>query len=332
MATIGGTAFTWIDWAKQIDPDGTTADVIDLLSQTNEVLTDMLAVEGNLPTGHQSTVLTGYPTTYWRMLNQGIPSSKDSNAQITDTVGMLEAWSVIDKDVAELNGNTASFRLARSKPFLASMSQTMATAIFYGNQALDPEQFNGFAPRYSLLSAGNGDNIIDAGGTDVAGSSSIWLITWGDMTAHGIFPKGSKVGLIREDLGLETVYDTSVTPPTMMRAYREHFQWKNGLAVPDWRYHVRIANIDVSNLIAESSAADLVKLMIRAINKAPANNMGRRVFYMNGSLYTMLMIQAMNKSLNALAIQEAAKQFEMSFMGIPIRRVDALLNTEARVV
>src|SRR3989304_1301213 len=130
-ATIGTTAFTWIDWAKQIDPDGTTADVIDLLSQTNEILTDMLAVEGNLPTGHQSTALTGYPTAYWRMLNQGVPASKDTNVQVTDTCGMLKAWSQIDKDVAELNGNTASFRLARSKPFLAAMSQAMATAVFY---------------------------------------------------------------------------------------------------------------------------------------------------------------------------------------------------------
>ena len=331
MATIGTTAFTWADWAKQIDPNGQTADIVDLLSQTNEILTDMLAVEGNLPTGHQSTVLTGYPTAYWRQLNQGTPGSKDTNVQITDTCGMLHAWSQIDKDVAELNGNTASFRLGRSRPFLAAMSQAMATAVFYGNQALNPEQFNGLSPRYSLLSAGNGDNIIDAGGTSTD-NTSVWLFTWDENTGHAIFPKGSKAGLVREDLGLETVYDTSVTPPTMMRAYREHFQWRNGLAVPDWRYHVRIANIDVSNLIAESSQADLIKAMIRAMNKPPATGIGKRVFYMNATVYTMLMIQALNKSASAVTIAPAAQQFELSFLGIPIRRVDALLNTETRVV
>lgn len=330
MATVGATAFTWIDWAKQVDPDGSTADVIDLLSQTNEILMDMLVTEGNLPTGHQSTVLTGYPTAYWRMLNQGVPASKDTNAQITDTLGNLEAWSQIDQAVAELNGNTASFRLGRAKPFLASMSQAMATAVFYGNQSLNPEQFNGLAPRFSSLSAGNADNIINAAGSG-SDNTSVWLVTWDDNICHGIFPKGSKVGLQREDLGLETVYDTSVSPPTLLRAYREHFVWKLGLVVEDWRYVVRIANIDVSNLVAESSAADVIKLMIRAINKPPSKTAGKRAFYMNGTVYTMLMIQAMNKSLNALAITEAAKQFEMTFMGVPIRRCDAILNTEAAV-
>ncbi len=30
--------------------------------------------------------------------------------------------------------------------------------------------------------------------------------------------------------------------------YRTHYKWDNGLALRDWRYVVRIANIDVSNL------------------------------------------------------------------------------------
>ena len=329
MATVGTNSFTMIDWAKTLDPDGQPARIINLLSQRNEILTDMISLEGNLPTGHQSTQLTGLPAAAFRLLNAGVPESKDTNIQVTDTCGMLEAWSKVDQDLAMLNGNTAAYRLGRAKTFLEAMNQTMATNIFYGNTSISPEKFLGFAPRYALLSAGNGGNIIDALGNEAAGNMSVWLITWDELTAHAIFPKGSQVGLIHEDLGLDTVLDASGNP---YRAYRDRYQWKIGLSVPDWRYHVRIANIDVSNLVSESSQADLIKLMIIAMGKIPNQGMGKSAFYMNRTAFTMMHIQALAKSSAVALVQTAANQFELSFMGIPIRKVDALLNTEARVV
>ena len=65
--------------------------------------------------------------------------------------------------------------------------------------------------------------------------------------------------------------------------------------------------------------------------------MGRPVFYMNRTVYSMLRIQALNKSNYALSIEKGLTQFGsatswLSFNGVPIRRVDQLLNTEARVV
>jgi len=329
MATQATNTYTLLDWAKQLDPDGQPARIINLLSQRNEILQDLVTLEGNLPTGHQSTQLTGLPATAWRLMNQGVPEGKDQTVQVTDTCGMLEAWSKVDVDVAMLNGNTAAFRLNRAKTFLDSMNQNMVSTLFYGNTALNPERFLGLAPRYSLLSAGNGDNIIDAGGTG-SDNMSVWLVTWDEMCCHGIFPKGSQVGLIHEDLGLETVLDASSNP---YRAYRDRYQWKIGLALPDWRYVVRIANIDVSLLIAETAPNDnLVRLMIRAQGKVPSATYGKRAFYLNSVGYTMLKIQALAKSNAALTIEKAANQFEMSFFGVPIRRVDALLTTEARVV
>ncbi len=330
MATQASNTYTLADWAKQLNPDGTPARIINLLSQTNEILKDMIVIEGNLPTGHQSTQLTGLPTAAFRLLNQGVPESKDSNIQVTDTAGSLEAWSKVDEAVAALNGNTPQFRLNRAKTFLEAMNQTMASTIFYGNTALNPERFLGLAPRYSLLTAGNGDNIIDAGGTG-SDNTSIWLITWDEMCCHGLFPKGQadSAGLKHEDLGLETVYDANNNP---FRAWRDHYKWQIGLAVPDWRYNVRIANIDVSNLVSLSSNADLINLMIRAQGKTPSNTYGKQAFYMNATCYTMLKILALNKSNSALAVRVAANQFEMDFLGTPIRRVDAIVNSEARVI
>ena len=334
MATLSTQALTLADWAKRIDPDGRVPVVAELLSQSNEILEDAVFMEGNLPTGHRVVIRTGLPTVYWRAINQGIPTSKSTTAQVDEAVGMLEAYSEVDKDLAELNGNTAQFRLSEDTAFLEAMNQTQASTMFYGNPATDPKQYLGLASRYGTISgAGNAQNIIDAGGTST-NNTSIYLVVWGDNTVFCPFPKGSKAGLMHEDLGLNTVWDSS---GARYQAYRTHYQWKNGLVVKDWRYVVRICNINTANLVAQSSAADLISLMSRALDRIPNFGMGRPVFYMNRTVYSMLRIQALNKSNYALSVEKGLSQFGtamswLTFNGVPLRRVDQLLNTEARVV
>jgi hypothetical protein len=334
MATLSNTALTLADWAKRTDPEGRVPVVAELLSQTNEILEDAVFQEGNLPTGHRVVIRTGLPTVYWRALNQGIPNSKSTTAQVDESCGILEARSEVDKDLAELNGNTGAFRLSEDQAFLEAMNQTQAQTMFYGNPATDPKQYLGLATRYGTISgAGNAANIIDAGGTG-SDNTSIYLVVWGENTVFCPFPKGSKAGLMHNDLGEQTVYNSD---GTRLQALATQYQWKNGLVVKDWRYVVRICNIDVSNLTGESSAADLIKLMSRALDRIPNLGFGRPVFYMNRTVYSMLRIQALAKSQNVLAVEKGLNQFGtaaswMSFEGVPLRKVDALLNTEARVV
>jgi hypothetical protein len=334
MATLSNTALTLADWAKRLDPDGRVPVVAELLSQTNEILEDAVFQEGNLPTGHRVVIRTGLPTVYWRALNQGIPNSKSTTAQVDESCGILEARSEVDKDLAELNGNTGAFRLSEDQAFLEAMNQTQAQTLFYGNPGTDPKQYLGLATRYGTISgAGNAANIIDAGGTGTD-NTSIYLVVWGDNTVFCPFPKGSKAGLMHNDLGEQTVYNAD---GTRMQALSTQYQWKNGLVVKDWRYVVRICNIDVSNMVGETSAADLIKLMSRALDKIPNLSFGRPVFYMNRTVYSMLRIQALAKSQNVLAVEKGLNQFGtaaswMSFEGVPLRKVDALLNAEARVV
>lgn len=334
MATLTSNALTLADWAKRLDPDGKVPVVAELLSQSNEILEDAVFQEGNLPTGHRVVIRTGLPTAYWRSINQGIPTSKSTTAQVDESVGMLEAYARVDKDLAELNGNTAAFRLSEDTAFLEAMNQAQASTLLYGNPATDARQYLGLGPRFGTISgAGNATNIIDAGGTS-SNNTSIYLVLWGENTVFCTFPKGSKAGLIHEDQGVMTVYDANNNP---YQAYQTHYQWKNGLVVKDWRYVVRIANINTANLVAESSAADLVKLMSRALDRIPNFGMGRAAFYMNRTVYSMLRVQALNKSQNALSVQQGLNQFGTpmnwtSFEGVPLRRVDQLLNTETRVV
>lgn len=335
MALLASGQLTLADWAKRLDPEGMVeSKIAEILSQTNEVLDDAVFIEGNLPTGHRVTIRTGLPSVYWRSLNQGVPRSKSTTSQVDESVGMLEAYAAVDKDLAELNGNTAAFRLSEDSAFLEAMNQAQAQTLFYGNPATDPRQYLGLSTRYGTISgAGNAQNIIDAGGTG-SNNASIWLVVWGENTVFCPFPKGSKAGLISEDDGVLTIYDANGNP---YKAYQTHYQWKNGLVVKDWRYVVRIANINVANLVAESGAADLIKLMSRALDRIPNMSMGRATFYMNRTIFSMMRIQSLNKSQNAISVQQGLSQFGtpvrwLDFLGVPMRKVDQLLNTEARVV
>ena len=67
MATIGNTVATLNDWAKRLDPDGKIAKIVEMLSQKNAILDNMLFKEGNLPTGEQATIRTGLPDVYYRL-------------------------------------------------------------------------------------------------------------------------------------------------------------------------------------------------------------------------------------------------------------------------
>jgi len=58
---------------------------------------------------------------------------------------------------------------------------------------------------------------------------------------------------------------------------------------------------------------------------------------MNRTVHSGLSIAALDKSQSVLAINEGLTQFGsaqsyLSFLGVPLRRVDSLVNTEARVV
>lgn len=346
MPTIGNVALTYADWAKRMDDGYKVARIIELLSQTNEILEDMMVVEGNLPTGHKTTVRTGLPQATWRLLNQGVPNAKSTTAQIVDTCGNLETYAVIDKDIADLNGNTAEFRLSEVKAFLEGMSQQVASTLIYGNQFVNPERFTGLAPRYSTSNTANSqtaNNVLSGGGVNQT-NTSIWIHVWGDDTAHATFPKGKITGLQHRDMGEWPVADAA---GNTYQAYRDHFKWEIGYVLRDWRYVVRIADIDITQLTGVS-AANLINLIVRGIYRLPTQpvsagtiqtsdtpevraNMGRTIIYCNRVIRTYLDLQAMNKTNVLLRIEEFDGKPITTFRGIPVRTCDAILNNEASI-
>lgn len=332
MSTLASTHPTLLDITKRLDPQGKVDTIAELLSQTNEVLDDMVWIEGNLPTGHRTTVRSGLPTPTWRKLYGGVQPTKSRTVQVTDGCGMLEAYAEVDKALADLNGNTGAFRLSEDRAHIEGMNTEFAQTLFYGSESNEPEAFTGFGARFNDQAAENGSNIItsaaDPDGTD---NTSIYLVVWGPNTVHGIYPKGSKAGLNMEDKGQVTIENVDGNGGRM-EAYRTHYRWDCGLSVRDWRYVVRI-NIDQEDLVKNAaSGPDLVDLMTQAVELIPTLSMGRPAFYCNRTVRSFLRRQIANKvAASTLTMEQVAGKHVTMFDGIPVRRCDAITNTEAGI-
>jgi hypothetical protein len=266
MATIGNTVPTLVDVAKRLQPDGSLDRIAELLNQSNEIIQDVPMYEGNMLTGHLTTLRTSLPLVYWRRYNEGVLPSKSTTGQITEVTAMLEAWSEIDWDLLNLNNMSRAWRMSEESPFVESMGIEFVRVLFYGNMATDPKTFTGLATRFNDINIGESGSAtkdgacIDAGGTG-SDNTSVWLIGWGVNSVHGIYPKGSKA-LDRRPMNV---------------------------AAANWR------------------------------------------FYAARPIFTMLRIQSLTKSQYTTTFANVGGSEVGDFQGVPIRRVDQLLTTEARL-
>lgn len=344
MATAQVTTYsTLADWAKLQDPDGTIAQVAELLSQRNEILEDMPFIEGNLPTGHRGSVRTFLPTPTWRRINQGIDPTKTTSSQVTDTCGIQTALAIVDKDLADLNGNSAAWRAQENRGFIEGMAQDMAAQLFYANASTSTEKPMGFAPRYNTLTPATSqtaNNVVNGGG-GASVNTSIWLVGWDSDKVTGIFPKGSLAGLQDNDLGEDWAFDPN---NKRYRAYMTEYKWKAGLHVRDWRYVARIANLATTNGTAgftSSAPVDIVDCVDQAMAKIPFLNSCRPVLYMN-RLTKRYFDKQRNYGVNASATvnlttirrtdsgaDRGVIQHFDNYMGVPIKICDQILSTEA---
>ena len=332
MATLAITNPTLADVANRMTVDGKIdTQIVEILTQTNEVLQDMTFIEANGFTEHKTTIRSGLPSGTWRKLNYGVQPEKSRTVQVKDSLGMLETYAEVDKALADLNGNSAAWRLSEDYAFIEGMNKTMASTLFYGDTGVDPEKFMGLTPRYSTsvpAQAQNASNVLKGGGAG-ADNTSIWLVVWGPNTIHGLYPKGSQAGLMSEDLGQQTLIDAQ---GGRYEGYRTRYKWDMGLTLRDWRYVVRIANISVSALTKNASTgADLIDLMIQALEIIPNLSMGRPVFYCSRTVRSFLRRQILNKNNVNLTFENVSGERVLTFDGVPVRKTDALLETEAAV-
>lgn len=346
MATITPGLFTYSEWAARMDPDGKISTLVDLLSQENGILADMLAAECNSGNAFEYTQVVKLPTPSRRSYNQGVVRTMAAVAKQITTCSEYADWSVLDDSLARLGGNLGMLRTQEDQLHMEGMSQLVASDLFYANRATDPTQFTGFANIYNTVNTATSQiakNVIDCGGTGNT-NASIWLVTWGPKQIHTIFPKGLPAGMQHVDMGKLPIPDASGNE---FLAWRTWLQWNIGLAIHDWRFCVRAANIDVTTIFG-GSAANLINILSQMVYKPPVMpagvapvqtsdapdkvTMGRSCFYVNRTIYLALDQQAQNKTNLLLRMEQWDGHVVLTYRGIPIRVVDSLLTTESRVV
>jgi hypothetical protein len=350
MASTGSeNAVSLIDWAKTRDPKGNSADIAELMTQSNELINHMYWQEGNGANMHRISQRIGLPTVYYRQLGQAVNPSKSGYAQFDEGMSICDGWSEIDVELAKMEGDEARFRFLEALGFIEAQCQQFATTFFYGDTTANPERFMGMNARYSTMvaaSAGNAQNVLNGGGTGSV-NTSVWLLNSGPRSLMGIFPKGTPSGIQRKDFGQQVIPGAAGYAQGRLEVFQEKFSWKAGIALKDWRWCVRICNVDTDNLVNETGAADLLKLMTKAMYRVPSISTpasttgnpltsiamtGRPFFAMNRTAREMLEIQAQNKTNSQLKLEDVDGRKVLSFKGIPLTNSDALLNTEATVV
>lgn len=328
---------TLLDVARLSGPDGAPAKVAEVMHQYNEILEDIPWMEGNLPTGHKTVLRSTIPAGTFRLLNQGVVPVKSTGNQIIDDCAQIVNYAETDKTLVQLSGNPAQFRFTQEKGIIEGISQSLSTALIYGDSSVNASQFNGLASRYyTLAGSATSANVITALGSGSV-NTSIWLVGWSDDTIFGIYPKGTTGGLQQKDLGEVTLLDAN---GGRYQGYRSYYEQNCGISVPDWRYVVRICNIDVTNLLTASdgtdNSANLFKYMSMALDKLPPSGNVRPVFYMNNTVRSMLRAKLIAKSNLWLSLEDmkgasGITRPTLSFQGVPCRRIDSILSTEATI-
>lgn len=333
MSTLATTTVTAADIQKTLNPNGTPARMINMLKQNLPIIEDIPWEQTNDKTSNRTTAITSLPEGSERVYNEGTGNSKFTSAQFVEGTQNIDIWSELDADMVDKETDPAQYRVNNGMLFQEGLHQMFNTRLLYGNNSLNAKQINGFATRYNSLSAENGENIVDGGGTQ-SDNTSMLLIGWGPMTVTGLYPQGTPLGLRHKGFDRTVKQNVGGVTDAKMEVYLDHWSWDFGLSIKDWQYVVRVANIDVSSLRANAGAqADLIDLMILAEGCIPNVNGVKLVWYVPRMVWTHFRRQARAevRSGGGITWENIGGKMVPFFGTTPVRRMDGFSIAEARV-
>ena len=315
--------------------------VAEVLVQENPMLMDIPYFEMNEGTIHKEEIRSALPAVYYRKANQAIPASKTTTEERTFTAAHFESKSQVDAMVAKRGGmdKIAYNRWNQAQGHIQAHAIEHANLTIYGSPADSNRKVAGLFDIYSTLAASEptSNQIIDGGGTG-SDLTSIILTHWGERSLFGVYPAGTQMGLKRTDrsAGNKEVQISALDSngdAGSFWGYEEQFEIDHGLVVKDYRQASRIANIDPALLLSGVGAADLIDLMISAAYKIHNPQNGNGVWYVNRTIEAFLHKQALSKvgAGAGLTFENFEGMPVLKFLGRPVRRSDALLNTEDEV-
>lgn len=339
MGAKGVNLVTMADVAKS--QDKRIGAVAEVLVQENPMLNDIPYMEMNEGTIHKEEIRSSLPAVYYRKANQPIPAGKTTTEERTFQASHFESKSQMDSAVAQRGGmdRVGYNRWNQAQGHLQALGLEHASLLIYGSPFASNLKAPGLADIYSTLAASEAvsKQVVDAGGTSVD-LTSIYRIHWGERSLFGVYPKGTQAGLKRTDRTPgDKLVQISGTDQNgnqgFFWGYEEDFEVDHGLVTKDYRQASRLANIDIDNLKSGAGAADLIDLMISQHYKIFNLQNGVGVWYVNRTIEAFLHKQALTKvgAGAGLRFDNYQGQKVLEFLGFPIRRADALLNSESQV-
>lgn len=310
---------TLLELAKRLDPDGSLAAIANVLTKDNPILQDAPWDRANDIFSHKVTRVAALPSGSWRKLNEGYSTVKALTVEAVDTIGFMGAYSEVDKALVEAAPNPKQFRMGEAELILEGLSQTLATAVFYGNGATTPESMTGVAPRLPSLDT-DGQVLNEGGSTNL---TSVYIVQWGVGKVWMVYPRNMEktAGITHRDLGEVTLEDAS---GNYYQGYRDLFEVRCGLVVRDERCLARIANVDSAGGTYALDEDNLITIL----NRMPMSGAGATI-YMNKTIKTQMEIIAKDKTNTSwTAMQGIEGKSFLSFRGIPVKACDAILNSE----
>lgn len=338
MAAKGTELVTLADVAKS--KDKRIGGVAEVLIQHNKMSEDIPIMVMNEGTIHKEDIRSAIPAVYYRKANQPIPASKSTIEERTFQATHFESKSQIDCAVAARGGldRIAYNRWNQAQGHLQAHAQELASLMIYGSPLTSNLKTAGFFDVFSTLATTEetSKQIINAGGSG-SDNASMLKVHWGERSVFGVYPKGTNWGITREDFskGNKKVKIPGIDENGNVGdfwGYEEDFMTDHGLVVKDYRQCARIANIDVSDLIA-GSGADLLDLMISGNYVIDSLENGKGVWYCNRTIFAALDKQALTKvgAGGGLRWTDYQGSPVLMFRNEPIKMMDTMLTSEAAV-
>ena len=341
MATKGSRYITFRDLQSGRTPAGfVDKDVVDLVTQENPVLQDVLWKQCNKGREDVVTIRSGLPEAVVRAFYEGWKGTKSSKRQVTNvccrcTTGIEFDWSLYDQDQ-----DKAAFLADEQRAHSGVLGDKVASLLFYGDTAGDPKGINGFAKTFGAYGPTSGASMVTDdkkaafycldGGDSGANQArrSIFIVGWGAKSAHGIYPQGTSAGI---EIGQLTKQFVDDGDGGRLQMGLQEMNWHAGLNIRDFRYCGRIANINVLTDPTADGATDVTKLVRKLVTRVKATGVTQRM-YMCRLVFEAIAEQFEKKTqANAVKYSDLEQKKSGSLLGIPVEFCDCMNGDEAAV-
>ena len=339
MATLSTGKLTLQQLATREDPNGQTAQLVDVISQVNAIIADSMMIECNNGTFHQASRVVSEPSGTERAYNAGVPATVGITEVVTEPTSMIDDRLVMDSAEILHTPNPAQTRMDEETLHLKGMAKQFASRIFDGNRSTSPLQINGINNRsdYNALSSDFVYDNAKGNASATANKSSLYIIQHGlrrfALTHPRNDPGGTNMGLKKRDMGEDMVVDARVSTNSFP-AFQTWFELHFGLFIYDPRMIKRIVNISTTNIDGVDDFSWDEEVMFDAVGDLEDNGVGA-VIYVNKTIWTQMRKRANEKGNATFTMAtEGEGPFAkkvLFFDTIPIHRVDQITNVQATV-